>query len=137
MDEQVLSGALTFTRAYDQCREKTDTEIRSQGSAISSVPTNSSVSESERTLSADLRHRVDQLERELRLANAEIAAAVHRVERAREDATRAEQARSEEERRADRTEARVLYLEITLREAKVPFDDTGPRQPRACRQIEV
>ena len=130
LDEQVLSGALTFSRAYDQCREQTDAKIRSQEPAISSVPIHSSLSGAERTLSVDLQHRVDQLERDLRLANAEITVAAHRVERAREDATQAEHARFEEERRADRAEARVIYLERKLREAKVSFDDPGPRQPR-------
>lgn len=130
LDEQVLSGTLTFSSAYDQCRVKTNSKLRSRGSAVSSVPTHGSVSGAERTQSADLQQRVDQLERELRLANAQVVAAGHRAERAREDATKAEQARSEEEQRADRAEARVLYSEITLRAAKVPFDDTGPRQPR-------
>ena len=130
LDDMVLEGVMTFTRAEEQCRQKAGCRTSFRRSAASSGTTDGSVPVANETSPADLEQRIDQLERELRQANAEIAAAAHRVERAREDSARAERARSEEERRADGAEARVLYLERTLRAAKVPFDDPGPRQPR-------
>ena len=130
LDDMVLEGTMTFTRAEEQCRQKAGRSTSSRRSAVSSGTTDDSLSVVNEKSLADLKHRIDQLEASLSRANVEIAAATRRTEEAREDVARADRARAQEEKRANDAEARVVYLEQKLREAGIPFDGTGPRQPR-------
>ena len=130
LDDMVLEGTMTFSRADGECQRKAGRRLSSRRSEASSGTVDGSVPVANETPVADLKQRIDQLEGSLLRANAEIAAATRRTEQAREDFARADRARAQEEERANDAEARVLYLERKLREAGISFDDTGPRQPR-------